>query len=188
MEFSYQISESDYVSACKLAIKSRRSGTTKTILFWAFIVICLVLLFGVITRQKQLPADSEVDSAPVTQQASSGEALMKNIAPLVGILVIWGFIVVFWLPRAGKRMYRRDTNLHGAITVTMDAESFAFRSTVGTSIQSRWSVFNGWLEKRDIVLLRYPNGTFQILNLAGLSEVEREQLRSILKTVLPQKK
>lgn len=188
MEFSYQISESDYISACKLAIKSRRSGTTKAILFWAFIVICLVLLFGVITKQKQLPADSEVDSVPVTQQASSGEALVKNVAPFVGILVIWGFIVVFWLPRAGKRMYRRDTNLHGAITVTMDAESFAFRSTVGTSIQSRWSVFNGWLEKRDIVLLRYPNGTFQILNLAGLSEVEREQLRSILKTALPQKK
>ena len=72
--------------------------------------------------------------------------------------------------------------------MTMDAESFAFRSTVGTSTQSRWSVFNGWLEKRDIVLLRYPNGTFQILNLAGLSEVERKQLRSILKTALPQKK
>ena len=75
---------------------------TKVILFWAFIVICLVLLFGVITRQKQLPADSEVDSAPVTQQVSSGEALVKNVAPLVGILVIWGLIVVFWLPHAGK--------------------------------------------------------------------------------------
>lgn len=188
MEFSYQISEDEYVRAYKLAAKSKRPALVKTVLFWAFVIICLTLLFGVISKQRHSPGDSEVEQAPVTQQAPAGNALLVNLGPLALVFAGWGFLFFFWIPNAVRRQYRKDTNSHGTITIHLDVESIAIRSTVGTSTQSRWNVYNGWQEKQDIVILRYPNGTFQFLNIAGLSEPERAELRGILATALPRMK
>jgi hypothetical protein len=59
---------------------------------------------------------------------------------------------------------------------------------MGTKFQSGWNAFADWQEKDDLILLRFPSGTFQILCVGKLSDVERTELRDLLTTVLPQKK
>ncbi len=190
MEFSYQISEDDYVRGSKLAAKTLRTGVVKTILFWAFVVITLVCIFGVITQTRQVPQDSDDDPAQVTQPVSSNpstQSLIQNLVPLAAVIAVWAGLILFWLPHTVRKRYRKDTNSHGVITLTLDPDQFALRSSTRISYQSGWNAFTEWREKGDLALLRYPNGTFQFIVLSGLSLAEREQLRGILTAVLPRK-
>jgi len=72
--------------------------------------------------------------------------------------------------------------------VTLDMGSFSIRSSIGTSFQSGWNAFTNWNEKGDLVLLRFPSGTFYMVNIKGLSEAEQGELRGILSSALPKKK
>jgi hypothetical protein len=199
MEFSYRISEDDYVRGCRMAMKAKRPSVFKTILFWAFIVICLVLLFSVVSKSNHVaPAsdsqyvaqdDAQTDvPAPQISTRNAFTNVAAQVGPFVFILAIWGFLFIYWIPNATRRRYRKDTNSHGILTVALDVESFALKSSLGTKYQSGWNVFTGWFEKDGIVLLGFPNGTFQFINVSGLSEAEREDLRGILATALPKKK
>jgi len=190
MEFSYSLSEREYLQASRMALRSKRNGVVKTVLFWAFIVICLVLLFTVIQKNSQSGPDpqSEGETVSTATPAPTGWALAVQLAPGVLGLAAGALAVFLWIPYTRRRLYRKDKNLHGVITVTVDRQSFASRSTTGASLQCPWSVFQRWLESGGIVLLGYPNGTFAILNVAGLSDAERQELRGILAEVLPQKK
>jgi len=41
------------------------NSTVKTIMFWAFIIICLVMLFGVVQRGQMMgPKEKEIDFSP----------------------------------------------------------------------------------------------------------------------------
>ena len=174
-----------------MALKFKRTGVGKTVLLWAFIVICLVLLFAVVQKRAQSPGNSETQTetyaAEAPPPAPVGRSLLVNVGPVVLVLLIWGSIVYRTI-YGTRRRYRQDTNLHGVITATVDRHSFASRSTTGASVQCLWSAFQRWLEMGGIVLLGYPNGTFAILNVAGLSDMERQELRRILAEVLPEKK
>lgn len=198
MEFSYQITEDDYVRGCKMALRSKRSTVIKTMLFWTLVLIGLILVFSIIQKsshvsapesitEPQVDSQGESEPTPVTRPASAWNIAL-NFASLVALASIWGFLIFYWLPNANRRQYRKDTNSHGIVTVAIDTQSFALQSTVGTSLRSGWNAFDGWREKDGMVLLRYPAGTFQFLNVAGLSDAEREELRGILRAVLPQKK
>ena len=54
MQFSYAVSEADYLNAWKI----RRRGligsraVLKTILFWVFVLVCLMLVWGVVQRSQ----------------------------------------------------------------------------------------------------------------------------------------
>jgi uncharacterized membrane protein len=203
MEFSYRIGEDEYVRACRIAVKSNRKSSglpvVKTILFWVFVVICLVLLFSVVERsarvssttasQAETQADSDCSPAPIqSPQPVSGWSLATNLVPLVAIVAIMGFLYLVWLPKAQRRQYRKDTNLHGETTIALDDQSVLIRSTVGTSFQAAWRAFSNWEQKQNMVLLRFPSGGFSMINISGLSNVEREQLRGILSEALPEKR
>ncbi len=140
-------------------------------------------------EQKQAPSNAEIEtnSAAASQTAPVGRALIVQVTPLALIVAVWGAIYFLWIPFLQRRMYRRDQNLHGISTVTLDTKSFVSASTTGASFQCPWSVFHSWHEKQGIVLLRYPNGTFAILNIAGLSDMDQRELREILAEVLPTK-
>jgi hypothetical protein len=194
MEFSYRVSEKDYVRAWRMAVKSRKSSIFKTIFFWAFIIVVLVLLFGVIEKtrtqhnqEQREPLDTEQTEsavAPVPASSAIGN-IAKNVAPLALIGVIWIGLIFYWIPQKVRNQYRKDTNCHGEIRIALDPFSIAIRSSIGTSFQSGWSAFTNWSEKQDIVLLRFPSGTFHIINVAGLSEVQRDELHVILTAALP---
>ena len=187
MEFGYRITEKDYVSACRMAMKSRRAGLGKTIAFWCFIVICLMLLFTVVQKQTMMPVSPNPTPAPATEQASTSH-LVENLAPLVGVVAVFLILGFYGLPFALRRQYRKDTNSQGEITIALDPQSISIRSSIGTSFQAGWNAYKDWQEKKGIVLLRFPSGAFQIVNVAGLSDAEREELSGILTAALPQKK
>lgn len=197
MEFSYRVSEKDYVRAWKMAALSRRGPVIKTVLFWAFVIICLVLLFAIIEKNNNRHVEARQDQSETEQTelavapstvSSSFENIAKNVAPLALVAGIWVFLIFYWTPLRVRRRYRKDTNCHGQVTIALDAHSVDIRSSVGISFQSGWNAFTDWSEKQNIVLFRQPSGTFHIVNIAELSEVERDELRGILSAALPRKK
>jgi hypothetical protein len=189
MEFSYRIDEKDYIRATKLARKSQGSAVVKTVAFWAFVIVCLTLLFAVVQRNRTQSGPDETDSepAPVSTPISAGQILL-NVAPFLGIMAIWGGLFFYLIPQATRRAYRQDTNSHGEFTVTLNPQSIAIRTSLGTSYQSGWNVFKEWLESDGIVILRYPSNTVQILVARALSDAQCEELRGILTAALPRKK
>ncbi len=195
MEFSFQISERDYLRGQRMAIKSRSRGALRTIFFWAFIVICLMVVFAIVTKSRQPPTnpanetyDVSPSDAPAPPAAPLGRALIENLGPLVLVIGVWCGLLFFWIPYAARQQYRKDPNQHGLMTVTVDRERFILRSTAGCSTEALWRNFRWWQEKNEMIVLSYPSGAFQFLNVAGLPEVERQELRGILAEVLTQKK
>jgi hypothetical protein len=187
MEFSYRISEDDYVQGIKMARKLARKSIGKVIAFWAFIVVCLVLLFGVIAKSNHHDGTVTIEpSSSSAAQVSTTDSLTKlavNWGPVVLVLAFW----VFWIPYQTRRAYRKDTNAHGEFTMTLDLQSVALRSTSGMSWQSGWNAFKGWREDKGILLLQYPSKTSQLVNIKTLSDPEREELKNILTAALPKK-
>lgn len=190
MEFSYRINEDEYVRACKIACKPKKGFVAKAVVFWVFVVVCLILLSLVVQKAVDHPqsADSEQTesiSAPASHSASTID-IVKNLAPMLAILTLWICLFV-WQRGRLKRLYWKDTNSHGEMTVTLDTQSVSVRSSIGISFESGWNAFSDWNEKQNIVLLRFPVGTFYILNIKDLSETERGELRGILSSALPKK-
>jgi hypothetical protein len=58
------------------------------------------------------------------------------------------------------------------------ATESARQNTLGTSSRSGWNIFERWREKKGMIVLIRRSGAFLILNLAGLSEPERNQLHT----------
>jgi hypothetical protein len=145
MEFSYEISEQDYVRGCKLARRSSKGALAKTIIFWLVVIAALMLLFSVVRRSSLSSAarDSqvEIESEPEPAPVNTSTALQNfglRVAPLAGVALIWAFLMLYWVPSLQRRQYRKDTNVHGVITVGIDSEAFSFRSSAGTSLRSGW--------------------------------------------------
>ena len=194
MQFTYRITEDDYVRGCKIALKAKGSKLFKVVLFWILIVIVLMILFGVVqkythasdtqTSQTESQSDSDQAQAPPSHPWAN---IAANVGPLVAVIAVWGFLLLYWLPNATRRQYRKDTNSHGIVTVSLDGDAFAFQSSVGTSFRAGWNAFKDWREKDGLVVLQYPAGTFQFLNVARLSEEELQELRDILSSALPRK-
>jgi hypothetical protein len=191
MEFSFTITEQDYVKGTRAAMKRNRATTWKTILFSLFITICLVLLVGVVrknSRVSEIDAD-RVESQPAqTQSFGDIRALTIQVAPFAGLVGPFLFLFLFWVPYQMRVRYRKDTNVHGVFTVVLDTDSFALETSIGSSARSKWSAFKEWHETGDLVLLRYPSSQSQLLVLRGLSEPQREELRGILTAALPKKR
>jgi hypothetical protein len=198
MEFSYRISEVDYWNALKLKSNPPRYAQVKAIAFWAFILICLVLLWAVVTRNG--PKSSTSHPVTTAQQSaangphssSSLDKTLVNLGPSVAILILVVFSVIKRGP-ALRAIHRKDPTMQGEFTVKVTPESISIQNTAGTSSKSGWNIYACWREGRDvIVLLPHTNdylntGTVQILSLAGLSDFQRAELRGILSTALPKK-
>jgi hypothetical protein len=191
MEFSYRVSEKDYVQAWKIACKSRKPPVVKTRLFWVLILFFLALLFRVVEMnlKHERPVKPEQAQSISVRPVASGSIgnIVSNVGPLVVILGFWIVLLFSMGPARARRMYRKDTNLHGEITVRLDSQSVAIESSVGTFFQSGWNAFTDWREAQDITVLRFPNTTFLIVNTNGLPESQRGELRGILAVALPKK-
>lgn len=198
MEFTYSISEEEYVKANKLARKMMRSSIRKTVLFWLFVVVCLTLLFLVVQKDhvaSQDPGSSTQTEETVQVQSGAPEVstsvaahnALVNIAPLAAVLGIWAGIFFFWIPYQVRRQYRRDPNYQGVMTVTLNADTVALRSTTGLSWQVGWNSVDRWRERNDFLLLQMKSRGFLFASVRNLSEPEREDLRTILAEALRKK-
>ena len=121
MEFSYAVGEAEYIQAWKLRQKSvfGKFATGKTVLFWIFILACLLLLWAVVNRSPG--AKDSRTTAPVAGGSQpSGHAISKakgesnsalhtleNVGPMVLLAVVW-LLTLRAGPSRVRRIYRND--------------------------------------------------------------------------------
>jgi hypothetical protein len=192
MEFSYKLSEVEYVRACKLGRKASSRSVRKKVMFWVFIIACLMLLWAVIEKAKHRPDVS--DQPPATQSAlvepanngSSTAAFLTNVGPFFLLAGVW--ILAIWLiPIRLRRLYRKDPLMQGQFTVCVTPESISIRNTAGTSSQTGWNVYDRWREGKNLIILVLHSRACFAMSMAGLSEAQRIELRGILNAAIPKK-
>jgi len=192
MEFSYQITEAEYVQATKL--KPLRSLLSKVfrvvkwmILFWVAVFVGLVLLWVVVERSG--PPRPAVQHTPATSapRASVLKAIVLTFGPflLIGggsIYLMFGFE-----PMLTRREYRSSARMQGQFTVIITPGSISVRDFAGASAQAGGDFYEWWYENKGLILLRLRSGACSIVSLSGLSETERVDLRGMLAVTLPKR-
>jgi hypothetical protein len=197
MQFSYRVSEAEYNRAFQLRIKKRFGQTTvTTIMFWVFILVCLMMLWAVVqkstsgTSHDSTPTVSQPDQdapAPIQNRPTSSHSLITNVGPFVLIGAVWLFMMFQVLPGRIRRLYRKDPAMHGEFTVEVTPASLRVQNTAGVNAENSWNLYQAWREHRGIIVLLLKSGTYFILSIAGLSESQRQELRGILSSALPEK-
>jgi hypothetical protein len=188
MEFSYRISEAEYKQAFRLRLKAGgRAQTLKTVMFWVFVLVCLMLLWAVVERSSNQQSTTEEQTVTTHAEPPSANNILLNVGPFVLIAGAWVFILFRLGPLQLRRMYRRDPAMQGEFTVTITPESISTRNTCGTFSQTGWNIYEYWREGKGLIVLVMISRAYFALSLANLTDPQREELRGILAQVLPKK-
>jgi hypothetical protein len=73
----------------------------------------------------------------------------------------------------------------GAIAVNITPQAIAMRNLAGVTAQWTLSLYECWREGKILIALALRSGTFLPLNLAELSDLQRNELRGNLEQMLP---
>jgi hypothetical protein len=193
MEFSYKLTEAEYVQAVKLGGKASSQRVANTVMFWVFILACLMLLFSITEKSNQqasVPEEettAETSKAEAPNQASLTQSLLVNVGPFVLLGGIWILVFVGLVPMRLRRIYRKDPAMQGEFTVSITPDSISVRNTAGTTWQSGWNIYERWREGKGLVVLVYYSRARFAMSMANLSETQRGELRGILSAALPAK-
>lgn len=197
MEFSYRISEEEYLRAARLKFKDafrlRRVG--RVILIWILVLAGLMLAMTFIqkSKQEQTSIQEERIEAVPTETSSSQKtenllpALISNVGPFVIVVGIMAYVVFRGIPMQLRRQYRKNPAMQGQFTVNITPESFSSDNTAGASGRSGWNIFDYWREGKGLIMLVYHSGPYFLISLADLSEAQKVELRGILAAALPKK-
>jgi len=162
-------------------------------MFWLFILACLMLLFSVWQKSAQRP---NAPDAPIADQTSIAEtpnstptarAVLENVGPFLLLIGIWILTLVWFIPMRLRRIYRRDPFMQGEFTVDITPVSISIRNTAGTTSQTGWNVYERWREGKGLIVLTLHSGGCFAMNIASLSDVQRDELRGILSVALPKR-
>lgn len=199
MQFTYRVSEADYQRAWKLRFKGgfAKNRTIKTIFFWVFVLVCLMLLWAIVQKTKQAGPDS---SAPAAEEQSSDESgasshregptaisLVENVGPFVLIGGIWFFMFFRMVPMRMRGQYRKDPAMQGTYTIDVTPAALAVENTAGLSSRVGWNLYDYWQESKGVIVLVMKSGAYFVISAAGLSEPQQADLREILSSVLQKK-
>jgi hypothetical protein len=184
MEFTYRVSEQEFLQAAKLYRKSTANSKVRKILFAAFISLCLILLFAVVMKIRNNP----VEQVPQEQASVTAGQIIQQTGPLVLIGALWIFIIFFWPRMRLRGIYRKSPALQGEVTVRAALDALSVQTSTGSTSRTSWGDLKSWHESNGLILLIYPTKIYQIVNVSGLPERERQELHGILTTALPQKK
>jgi hypothetical protein len=198
MQFTYRVSEADYQRAWKLRVKgmSRNKIVVKTILFWVFVLVCLMLVWAVVTKTN----DRRTDAPPPAAQQSSDESpepshstgpsaqsLLENAGPFILIGGLWIFIAFWMTPRRMRQQYLKDPTMQGAYTIDVTPTAIAVENTAGVSSRMVWNLYDYWQERQGVIVLVNKSGSYFVISASGLSEFQQGELREMLSSVLPKK-
>ncbi len=189
MEFSYRISEAEYLNAAKLMLKGsvRFQSIKKSIMFWVAILAFLMFAISVFQFYRNQPSSTErktVEAVPAEHPLSH---LVENVVPAVLIAGAWFFLMFRLQPMLLRRRYRKDPSMQGLFTVNITPESISTENTAGASGRAGWNIYDYWREGKDIILLVFHSGAYLLVSLAGLSDAQQDELRGILTAALPKK-
>lgn len=195
MEFSYKLSEEDYLQACEI-----RLPLIPTQMQWweSHAYMLIRTAFMVIASAFGLFWGMEPPDGMQTHFSLSlfGFSLGLGLMPGIGLSWLCGRVFRFLHPILSRRrieaarraVYRADPTCHSETTLNITSEQLSFRCGTDRLIHSGWSLYDHWVESPDILLLVTHWRVRWIVNITGLSQAEREELRGILTAALPQKK
>lgn len=199
MQFSYEVSEADYLKAWKLRCRGvSRQNKPKLVMFWVFVLVGLLTLWTIMNKSAHPAApvaDSQSAATDEDSEAAShqhhtpvAQALFWNVGPFVLIGGAWVFMIFRMLPgRRLRKLYRNDPAVQGRYTVEISPEGFAVENTAGFTTRTRWNIYEYWSERDDLMVLVLRSQAYFILALSHLEPEQREELRSLLGTALPKK-
>jgi hypothetical protein len=194
MEFSYKVSEADFRQAWRLERKASSRSSLKTAAFWISIMLGLLLLYKFIQPGGQQAVASSplfVAQASLNQSpdrlpgpVSTVSDSLERVGPFLVLAGVWILVVTTLVPMRLRYLYRRDPRMQAQFTVNITPDAISTENSAGTTSHSAWNVYEYWCEGKDIIVLMFHSGTYSILNLAGLSSLQRDELRGILAAAL----
>jgi hypothetical protein len=198
MQITYRVSEADYQRAWKLRVKGGfgQNKIVRTIMFWVFILVCLMMLWAVVTKTSERRAESSPEvveqssdesSAPQQSGRPLAHELLVNVGPFVLIMGIWIFMLFQMRPRAMRRQYIKDPTMQGTYTVDLTPTELVLENTAGVSTRMAWDLCDYWREGNGVFVLVNKSGTYFIISTADLSEPQRDELRRTLSSALQKK-
>jgi hypothetical protein len=193
MEFSYTISEAEYLSACKIPVK-RPGRNWLRINSYANEVILLLAIWGAFALGMLLESSDlvRVTAAQIPHGHAAAAILPASIVPTLGYFCVVVLAVRIlrptgWLAlKIRREHFRSDPGCQAETHASITTEGVAFRSAVGSS-QSTWGPYYAWAERGGTLILLTRAGVRKIIGVGNLSDSDKAQLRSILAAALPQK-
>jgi hypothetical protein len=187
MEFSYRISEAEYVKAEKPALIR---GYSK-IFLWGCILLSLVCVwywfFAPDVRQTN--DESQPMHRSVGQDHTNDIFYIKDF-PLIAIasswILSWPAGAFFFFPLHLRSQYRKNPSIQGLFEVNLTPESVSVQIPGETS-RTEWNAFDHWRENKGVIRLVFHSGTHYLIILASLVDTQQTELRSILTAHLPKK-
>ena len=190
MEFSFKVSEAEFLRAAKLERKTASRSSLKTAAFWVLVMLGLMFLYIAVQPPRHLLS---VTPQPAILQPSNvvvvnhGATMSQRVGPFLVLGGVWVLIVALLVPIRLRYLYRKDPRMQGEFTIRLSVDSISTENTAGTLSLSAWNIYDYWCEDRGLVVLMFRSGAYSILSLAGLSNAEQSELRSILSAALPKK-
>jgi hypothetical protein len=192
MEFTYKISEEDYLRACTIKVTPLPSQK----LWWpkhVYRSLLFLCVFSALASGLAVGSREMSFSVSAVPPPSWGKVCAEAVTPSIIIswiyFVILGLVHRFILRRSSAQVehYRSDPSCQCETTLTITSEEVFFRCGDGCLTRSGWNIYNEWIENGHILLLVTRARARRIVNLGGLSEAERQELRGILAVALPKR-
>ena len=192
MEFTYKLTEPEYLFASKIATKGLRQPWARLVRYAYLSVIFLIVwgsvLVGMLLEQQDLVG---ITAGEIQFMHKAQAVIPASFVPAIGcyclVLILLRFRFLQWFDRKRRlEDFRTDPGCQAETTATVTPQSIAFRSATGSS-ESIWACYSTWAERNGILLLVTHAGVRKILKVAGLSDPQRDELRAILTTALPKK-
>ena len=186
MEFSYKVSETEFREAWRVERKASSRSSLKTGIFWISIMLGLLLLHRVMQPSHDQPgianlhAEAPVSTVGPVNQVTSAPTIIERAGPLLVLAGLWIIIVTGLVPMRLKYLYRKDPRMHAKFTVDITPNFIFTHNSAGTTSKTGWNIYDYWCEGKNVIVLMFFSGSYSILSLAGLSELQRGELRSIL--------
>ena len=190
MEFSFKVSEAEFLRAAKLERKTASRSSLKTAAFWVLVMLGLMFLYIAVQPSRHLPgvaAQPAVHQPGTAPATNHGVTLSQRVGPFLVLGGVWVLMIAVLMPLRLRYLYRKDPRMQGEFTIRLSADSISTENTAGTLSLSAWSIYDYWCEDKGLILLMFRSGAYSILSLAGLSNAEQSELRSILNAALPKK-
>jgi hypothetical protein len=165
MRIEYQISEDDFVSAAKLAMRKRSAFAGYRIYIWP-VLGAVLILFGAV--------------------AAIGKRDVSGLWPVM----LWGSILLalpmLWAFQF-RRVYRKSPMLQGRRTLEIDDTSLHFTSA-NSDGRTNWQAYIKFAESNEtFILFQQGNQIFIPIPKRELSQSQITELRSLFETHLPVK-
>lgn len=185
MEFSYRISESQFLAGWKLwRSKSSRSGSLRSVGLWVAILVCLSAVWVYVSPSYRVGPSG---LGPPIYRTGSGEMLAAALPAITFVCLF----VILYLRRVGpvrvRNIYRKDPAMQNEITAEVTPQSISTRIPAGATSTAQWTLYDYWCESGELIVLVLLNGSYQILNIVRLSSAQRDELRTILSAALRKK-